>query len=446
MAVRQPRPLSPLREHVRDTFWFAPLGGLLGAGVLDRICAGADRTLVGALREGREFGRIEALIRFAEQAGGVVNTIGSAVLTLTGVVFSISLVALQMASGQWSQRIVRLYVRDRIAKATFAAFLATFAFTLLAQFRYEDGMRARTVHTVPFVTSAVSLVLVAASLVLFIAYVNSTMMFLRISHVVDRISQEAGRLLTLPTRPYRAREGAGQLGVLLGTEVYRGPAGVLRDVHVARVCRVARRHGVVVHLLPRIGDFLVPGTRIVALHAEHGAAGGTGRRVDTARVGRACNRALSTGVERTFHQDLAFGLRQLVDVALRALSPAVNDPTTAVQCLDRVQQFLAEAGTRPLGLLLYGDRAGAVRLVQDLPTWRDLVRLGFVEIRNVAPGNPQVTRRMRAALEDLVGMVPEERRGPLREQLSLLEQAVERKTDDTRVREFALTADRQGIG
>lgn len=457
VAGRRPRVLSPLREHLRDTFWFAPLAGLVVAGVLSVVCVALDRAWVGVLRGEGDFAGVEGMIRFAARARPVVNTIGSAVLTLTGVVFSISLVALQMASGQWSQRVVRLYVRDRIAKGTFAVFLATFAFTLLAQLRYGGVVRARTAQAVPYVTSVVALVLVGLSLVLFVAYVNSTMTLLRISHVVDLISRQARRLLVMPTRPHGMREEPGRL---LATVAYAGRAGVLRDVHVARVCRVARRQGVVVHLLPRIGDFLVPGTPVIAVHQRDGDRGagrgadpgpGSGPGPDAGRevsrwVARVLNSTLSTGVERTFHQDLGFGLRQLVDIALRALSPAVNDPTTAVQCLDRVQQFLSEAAGRPLGLLAHTDRGGAVRMVQDLPGWRDLVRLGFSEIRAVAPGNAQVTRRLRAALEDLEELAPEERKDAVREQLSLLAEAMEREVPDPKVREFALTADRQGIG
>jgi hypothetical protein len=103
--------------------------------------------------------------------------------------------------------------------------------------------------------------------------------------------------------------------------------------------------------------------------------------------------AVSVGSNRTFHQDLGLRLRQLVDIALRALSPAVNDPTTAVQCLDRIVRFLAD---RPLGVVHHRDRHGAVRLVEDAPGWEDLVDLAFTELRGAAVAGPQVTRRMLA--------------------------------------------------
>ncbi|MFG3259892.1 DUF2254 domain-containing protein [Streptomyces sp. NPDC048172] len=428
--------MSPLREHLRDTFWFAPVIGLVGAVVLALVCALVDDVYVAELQREREYGELRDMIHFADTAKSIVAMIGSSVLTLVGVVFSISLVALQMVSSQWSQRVLRLYVRSRVTKGTFAAFLATFVFSLLVQLQYPESSDPQRVQSVPFVTIAVAFLLVILSLGLFIGYVNATMSLMRVSHVVDRISRDARRLLVLPARPYVIE----RVGERTATVVHRGRAGVLRDVHVARLVRVASAQGVVVHLLPRIGDFLVPGTPVIAVYGEW-------RRPGKRRWAEwAFDTALSTGVERTFHQDLGFGLRQLVDIALRALSPAVNDPTTAVQCLDRVQQFLAEAADKPLGLLLHTDRAGAPRLVQDLPRWEDLVKLGFTEIRSVATRQPQVTRRLRAALEDLVELAPEERRAPLLRQRELLEHAMERDVPDVDEREFALTADRQGIG
>ena len=436
VAVSRPRPLSPLREHLRDTFWFAPVTGLVGAVVLAVGCALVDQAYVERLQGERAYGELRDMIHFADTAKSIVGMIGSSVLTLVGVVFSISLVALQMVSSQWSQRVLRLYVRSQVTKGTFAAFLATFVFTLLVQLQYPESSDPRRVSNVPFVTIMVAFVLVMISLGLFIGYVSGTLSLMRVSHVVDRISREARRLLALPARPYEIERS----GERTATVLHRGRAGVLRDVHVARLVRLASGQGVRVHLLPRIGDFLVPGTPVIAVYGEWR------RPSRRKRTERGFVAALSTGVERTFHQDLGFGLRQLVDIALRALSPAVNDPTTAVQCLDRVQQFLAEAADKPLGLLLHTDRAGTPRLVRDLPRWEDLVKLGFTEIRTVATRQPQVTRRLRAALEDLIKLAPQERREPLLRQRELLEHAMERDVPDADERTFALTADRQGIG
>ena len=168
--------------------------------------------------------------------------------------------------------------------------------------------------------------MVGLSLLLFIAYVSSMLRLMQVGPVVDRIAREA--LHVVGGAPAGEREPA-PLAAETAWVAYQGRAGVLRDVNVARLVRVARRQGVVLRLIPRIGDFVVPGTPMLAVH------GGA----EPSR--RALRYTVSVGVERTFHQDLGFGLRQLSDIALRALSPAVNDPTTAVQCLDRIVQFLA---------------------------------------------------------------------------------------------------------
>jgi uncharacterized membrane protein len=209
---------------------------------------------------------------------------------------------------------------------------------------------------------------------------------------------------------------------------------VLRDVHIARLVRVARKHGVVLRLIPRIGDFVVPGMPVLAVH------GGP------VPPRRALRYAISVGVERTYHQDLGFGLRQLSDIALRALSPAINDPTTAVQALDRVVQFLAALSRRPLDAALHRDRAGAVRLVQPVPDWTELVDLGFTEVRGCAVGSPQISRRMLAGLDDLLLLAPPERREPLLRHRELLRQAVDLAAPTASDRDFALRPDRQGIG
>ncbi|MGC0386325.1 DUF2254 domain-containing protein [Streptomyces sp. SAI-129] len=430
---RRPRALSPLREHLRDTFWFAPTAAMVGVFVVWLVAQELDAALVRSLQEDGDYDTLAELLRFADDAKTVVSAVGSAMMTFIGVVFSISLVAVQMASGQFTPRVVRLFVRSRITKATFAVFLATFVLTLLVLTSYDSNADPRTAASVPLVQSVLTLLMVALSLLLFVMYVNATLRLMRVSHVIARIAAESFRVAAL--MPVSADGGgAPALGPVTAWVAYDGKGGVLRDVHVARLVRVARGHGVVLRLVPRIGDFLVPGTPVLAVHG--GAA----------PPRRALRYALSVGVERTFHQDLAFGLRQLSDIGLRALSPAVNDPTTAVQALDRVVQILATLSRRPLDAVSHRDRRGVVRLVQPVPGWAELVDLGFTEVRACATDAPQVTRRLLAGLDDLLRLVPPERRAPLLRHRELLRQAVERSAPTPADRAFALRPDRQGIG
>ncbi|MFA0842722.1 DUF2254 domain-containing protein [Streptomyces rochei] len=430
---RRPRVLSPLREHLRDTFWFAPTAAMAGVFAVWWAAQEVDAALVRSLQDDGDYGAVAELLRFAEDARTVVSAVGSAMMTFIGVVFSISLVAVQMASGQFTPRVVRLFVRSRITKATFAVFLATFVLTLLVLTSYDSSPDPRVTTSVPLVQSVLTLLMVALSLLLFVMYVNATLRLMRVSHVIARIAAEAFRVAALTPAP--ADDGrAPEVGPVTAWVLHEGRAGVLRDVHVARLVRVARKRGAVLRLVPRIGDFLVPGTPVLAVHGGQ------------APPRRVLRYALSVGVERTFHQDLGFGLRQLSDIALRALSSAVNDPTTAVQALDRIVQILAALSGRPLDRAVHRDRRGTLRLVRPVPGWEDLVDLGFTEIRACGAGNAQVTRRMLAGLDDLLRLAPPQRRAPLRRHRELLRQAVERVTPAPADRAFALFPDRQGIG
>ncbi len=429
---RRPRMLSPLREHLRDTMWFAPTAGLLGAILLWWVAAELDAGIVSALQDAEDYDQIKDLMGIADDAKAVISTIGSAMMTFIGVVFSISLVAVQMASGQFSPRVVRLYVRSRITKITLTVFMATFLFSLLTLTSFDSERDPRLLTSVPLIEAVLAMAMVLMSLLLFVAYVNGTVRMMRIGFVIDRIARESFRVAV--KQPMELPVDTEQLGAETSQVTHLGRAGVLRDVNIARAVRAARRQGVVLRLIPRIGDFVVPGTPVFSVHG--GAAPSR----------RALSYTVSVGVERTFHQDLAFGLRQLSDIALRALSPAVNDPTTAVQALDRIVQFLASIAPYPLGALGHRDRRGALRLVQSVPDWTALADLGFTEIRGAAIGNPQVTRRMLAGLDDLLLLVPEGRREPLLRHRELLAQAVERSVPEAADRTFALLPDRQGIG
>ena len=439
---RRHRALSPLREHLRDTFWFAPTAALVLVFVVWAAATAADDAILTALRDAGDEDAVSDLLGIAEDAKTVVTTISAAMMTFIGVVFSISLVAVQMAAGQFSPRVVRIFVRSRITKATFAVFLATFVQSLLVLTSYDSQRDPALVASIPLVQSVLTLILVGLSVVLFVMYVNSTLRLMRVAHVVDLITREALRVVAGMPRDSSGEEALGTStgpGPDLGPETARfahhGRAGVLRDVDIARLVRMARQNGVVLRLVPRIGDFVVPGNPVFAVHGGPATKGL-----------RALSFQVSVGAERTFHQDLGFGLRQLSDIALRALSPAVNDPTTAVQAVDRIVQFLSSVAQRPLGALLHRDRRGIVRLVQPVPGWTDLVDLAFTEIRGCAVSSPQVTRRLLAGLDDLLGAVSEDRRAPLVRHRTLLTQAVERTVPEAADRAFALHPDRQGIG
>jgi uncharacterized membrane protein len=204
-------------------------------------------------------------------------------------------------------------------------------------------------------------------------------------------------------------------------------------IGVAELARLAERAGAVVELIPQVGDFVAAGDPLFRV------AGGP---VSPDAL-RGC---VAVGPERSLDQDPRFVFRILVDIASKALSPGINDPTTAVQALDQIQPMLVFLGLRHLDEGCVRDRAGHVRLIYGTPDWADFVMLAVSEVRQFGAGSLQVDRRLRAMLEHLLEVLPPARRPPLRDELALLGSAVERTFEDEEDRRRAKVADYQGVG
>jgi uncharacterized membrane protein len=213
-----------------------------------------------------------------------------------------------------------------------------------------------------------------------------------------------------------------------------GTFGVLLGFFSPWLVPVARAHGATVVIVPAVGDFVEPGTPLFHVFGSE----------------RIRERTLLAGVRlgeaRTVEQDPLFALRLLVDVAVRALSPAVNDPYTAVQSLDRIAQLLAILGDRNLGEGWRADSGGTIRLWYATPDWADYTLLAFSEIRAFGAPIMPVARRLRAVLLDLHAALPPGRRTALEVQLRLLDAAVASCFSDPTERKQAMTPDRQGFG
>jgi len=193
-------------------------------------------------------------------------------------------------------------------------------------------------------------------------------------------------------------------------EVPAARSGAVVAVDVDRLVRLAAEADIVLRVVPQIGEFVPEGAPL--LQAPVGA------NVDDAALGE----AVQLDIERDTRHDVAFGVRQLVDIAERALSPGINDPTTAVQCLDQLHTLLRRLGTRTLPTGAYTDRGGAVRVIVPTMGWDDYVALALDEVRHWGSESLQVHRRLRVLLGDLLTVVEHERRPPLRRQLALLDE------------------------
>jgi uncharacterized membrane protein len=197
---------------------------------------------------------------------------------------------------------------------------------------------------------------------------------------------------------------------------------------------------VVLRLVPQVGQYVANGEPLFEVFSTGACA--TGGPTD-----RQLLRTVDVGPERAVYQDPFYGIRALVDVAAQALSPAVNAPTTAVQVLDRLQDFLRLMATRAWPSGLFADESGRVRLIMEVRTWEQFVDLALTEITEFGAGSPQVTRRLASLLDALTPIVPEERRPVLARHKALLAEAVDQRVASHRVlAEVALQPDARGLG
>ena len=404
-------------EYLRTSLWVVPAFGVAAAVAAALGVVAVDDATGAELGFGGS----------AETARSILSTIAAAMITFTGLVFSITIVALQLASGQFSPRVMRTFLRDTTSKIALATFVATFTFSLTV-------LRAVHVDAVPGISVSVAIVLVFASVAVFIHYIDHTAHAIRAAAIIESVAEETRAALERlypkevpPALPEPELRDDATL-VLSGR-----PPGVMTGYDSERMLALASEADAVVVLRAGVGDFVPEDAPLLDLH------GADPERCDVA----AC---VSLGQERTMQQDVAFGIRQLADLATKALSPGINDPTTAVQAMDQIHDLLRKLAVRPMRPGRIADESGTVRIVSPTMEWDDFVSLAFDEIRIYGAGSLQVLRRLHGALEDLTDIVADERLAPLREQLDLLRSAAEREFPDERDRRFAAHSDAQGLG
>lgn len=217
--------------------------------------------------------------------------------------------------------------------------------------------------------------------------------------------------------------------------VHEGRSAVVLALNLKALIRLARDADGVINFVPRVGDFVASGEPLFRLY------GGTATLSDSTLRAQ-----VAFGPERTMEQDAAFAFRVIVDVAIKALSQAINDPTTAVLALDQIHRLLRVVGRRHLHDDSLHDDQGALRLILPTPNWDDFVDVAFSEIRLYGASNFQVTRRLYAIIEDLMNVLPETRQDALHRQLHVLNDTLERLHLLPEDLTLARHPDRQGLG
>lgn len=409
-----------LRNFLTASIWFGPAVGMAAALLVCRAVTVADAWL------GWDSGFS------VESARVVYGALASAFLSFIVFVFSMLLVAAQLASAQLTPRIIATAFQDSATKAALSTFVFSFVLLLGLLLRVEDR--------VPQLTTGVVMLSSVASLVAYLFMIDHVISHLRPVRQLASVAH-TGRRIVEAVYPQRLgpmdqaeAEESPPVPKIPFTEVLQKSDGVLLAFDFKGLLELARKHAIAIELVPRVGDFV---SRESTLFRVYG-----GTRVPEG----ALRRSVAFGAERTMEQDPLFAFRIVVDVACKALSPAVNDPTTAVLALDQLHHMLRAVGRRRLDSGLVRDAEGALRLVYRTPDWKDFVGLAVTEIRLYGKDSIQVARRLRAMLEDLIGVLPPGRTARLARELELLKRSVQRGFLEPEDRELADRGDSQGMG
>ncbi len=369
-----------------------------------------------------------------ESARAIVSAISSAMLTFTVFLMSMIFLAIQLAVGQLTPRIVAFAFRDRVIKLSLSVFTFTYVFSISALGRLE--------RPVPELVVLLTILLSIISIGTFLFFVDYMGKALRPISICARLANAGVAIIEfiyprLPGQNPGEQQAAKQQkieGVCL-TIFHEGRSGIIMAFDAPGLLNLAVLHNCVIRLVPQVGDFVPTGDALFSIYQG-------GKTLDSRQLGQ----SLVFGVERTTEQDPEFVFRIIVDVAIKALSPTINDPTTAIACIDQLHRLLRRVGERDLGDGCLRDREGTVRLTFPTPEWEDFVQLAVTEILQYGADSIQVIRRLRAMLADLLAQLPEKRHPAVRAQLDLLGRIIEQNFTDPLVREFAMSGDYMGVG
>ena len=401
-----------------SSFWFVP--SLIVAGSI---------ALAMALIEAHTTGGAQWLARWprlfgssAEGAREMLSTIAGSMMTVVGVTFSMVLVTLALASSQYTSRILRNFMRDRVTQVVLGIFTGIFAYCLIVLRTIRGGDAG---GFVPSLAVFFAVVLAMGGIGVLIFFIHHIAASIQASSIIASVADET---MVAIDRLFPQNLGQGppdgdedQALLPLREQHWQTvPAqrnGYIQSVDNAALLRLAREHKTIVRMERGIGDFVVHDTMLASLALE--APPGK-------EVIAAVQAAYSIDRYRTVHQDCAFGIRQIVDMALRALSPGINDTTTAVMCVDYLTAILARLASRNIPSS-HRYEEGELRMITIGPTFANLVAESFDQIRGSANGNLGIMLRMLGALQTIASLTASpSRRQVLREQVEWIAELAER--------------------
>lgn len=368
-------------------------------------------------------------------AVAIYTSVGTGMLALTGIVFALVFVMVQFSAVAYSPRLVLWIAQDRVIWHSLGVFTATFIYSMAA-IGWLDRNRTGAVQ---FFSGWLVVVLLLASVGMFIALV-SRISVLQINSMLTFTGDHGRSVIERMYPPIEApiaKADPEEFQNIPVTQIllHAGRPRIIQALNEFSLLKLASDINGVVEVVSSVGDTVVEDTPLLRIHGSNKKTSEDDLR-----------KAFEMGGERTFEQDPKYAIRLLVDIAIKALSPAINDPTTAVQALDQIEDLLLRLGRRRLEVGAVRDPSGALRLVLRGPSWEDFIILAFDEIRYCGARSLQVMRRMKALASDLIAALPQERHAPLRHYQERLDATIARSFEDAEERRDASIEDRQGLG
>ena len=410
-----------IRSFLRNSVWFPPLLGMAGAILTHRLVRWIDFLL-----------DLKASVN-PDGARALLGALSASMFTFIVFVFSILLLSVQLASAQLTPRIIAFFYRSPVLKFSLTVFVFTFTFTLAVLFRIGDFVLQISLWLSVFSS--------LACIGIFLYMIDNVGKSLRPISLLNLIGSRGQKVITdLYPHLLQGNEGEIQPDPLkpegsVSRIVASRQTGVVLAIDLLGLVEMTRRSNCQVELLPQVGDFITLGDPMFRVYQG-------GESLSDMQL----QKSVVVGHERTMEQDPAFAFRIIVDIAAKALSPAINDPTTAVLALDQIHRLLRLIVRRQLNTGRVNDSSGNLRLIYRTPDWNDFISLAITEIRHYGKDSIQIVRRMRALLEDLIDIAPATRVASLKAELEILNRNLERDFHDPVDRKLAVLADSLGMG
>jgi uncharacterized membrane protein len=411
-----------LRHYWDNSIWILPLLGALAA-------IGIVRLLYGLEHDAELVSPVDA-----DTARAVLGTLASTLFSSIVFICSALLVAVQLASAALTPRIIGVVFRDPVTKLVTTVLVFAFTLALAALIRIKS--------TVPLLTAHFAAYASLVSLAVFFYLIDHLGKVLRPSGALKAVARQGRRVIERvypqlfgERRVDAAAEVARALDGKASATILSSKTGVVLAFDEKGLVSLARRADCILEMVPQVGDYVADGAPLFRTYPG-------GARIPA----EVLHNSVAVGQERTLEQDPTFALRIMVDIASKALSPAINDPTTAVLALDQIHHLLHTVGVRDLDTGQVRDAAGRLRLVYRTPDWEDFVHLAVTEIRHFGGESIQIARRLRAMLENLIQTLPPSRTALLREEITLLKRSAQRVFSDPEDQALAEVSDFQGVG